>query len=264
MSKLPGFIPIWNTLPLATASRIGSWVTTRGEPTGDLFDFNLALHVSDDSVNVLSRRRLLEQTLGCEVTWLNQVHSAVCVDAHVYRQEAITMPCDADASMTSNAGIACAVMTADCLPVLFASGNGISVGAAHAGWRGLLNGVLENCANQVMASACIEPKDLHVYMGPAIGPMSFEVGADVFEAFLSHDDALEKAFIPSKPVNLNQPKYLANLYTLAQMRLQAMGVCHFNGGGVDLEFDTFTQDQWFSYRRQATTGRMASLVWLRA
>jgi hypothetical protein len=156
----------------------------------------------------------------------------------------------ADASWTATPGTACAVLTADCLPALFCDRAGTRVAAAHAGWRGLAGGVLEN----TVAALGGEPDELLVWLGPAIGRQSFEVGAEVREAFLTRHAEAERAFVPSA----NAGKFMADLYTLARIRLAAIGVTAVHGGGLD----TFSDPRFFSYRRAARTGRFASLVWL--
>ena len=258
MNHLPGFEPDWATLPAACRQRIGSWVTDRGDSTPrqagrGLKGFNLAMHVNDDPVAVQQRRIFLSEHIGVSPLWLNQTHSVTCIDGSATFNAQVP---DADGSVVSTLGAAAVVMTADCLPVLFAADNAQAVGAAHAGWRGLLNGVLENCLEAVARKAQVNPSNVHVYLGPAIGPLSFEVGQDVKDAFIARNTDAGRAFQP-----FGQPhKYLADLYELATLRLRACGVHHFNGGG----FDTLTQDRWFSHRYCNTSGRMASLVWLRA
>ena len=156
----------------------------------------------------------------------------------------------ADASWTSTLGTACAVLTADCLPALFCDRAGTRVAAAHAGWRGLAGGVLEN----TVAALGIAPAELLVWLGPAIGPQSFEVGAEVREAFVALHAEAQRAFVPSAHAG----KFMADLYALARIRLAACGVTAVYGGGLD----TFRDPRFFSYRRAARTGRFASLVWI--
>ena len=164
----------------------------------------------------------------------------------------------ADASWSRSPAHACAVLTADCLPVLFCSREGDAVAAAHAGWRGLLDGVLEN----TVAGMGLEPRRIMAWLGPAIGPAAFEVGPEVRAAFLDAARVEQRAqteacFVPSAP---RPGHYLADLYALARLRLAALGPDGVFGGG----FCTFTeQDRYFSYRRDGRTGRMASLILLR-
>ncbi|MNI58407.1 Laccase domain protein YfiH [compost metagenome] len=158
---------------------------------------------------------------------------------------------DADAACTQQAGQACIVMTADCLPVLFCDRAGTVVAAAHAGWRGLKEGVLEA---SIAAMGC-EPGEILAWLGPAIGPTAFEVGGEVREAFMAEQAEAVAAFVPSA----NDGKWLADIYLLARLRLARAGVTAIYGG----EFCTFSDgDQFYSYRRDGQTGRMASLIWL--
>ncbi|MDX5371828.1 MAG: peptidoglycan editing factor PgeF [Pseudomonadaceae bacterium] len=221
-------------------------VTTRaGGVSQAPFDgLNLGDHVDDDPAAVAANRARLVEALGCRPAWLQQVHSADVVEADPRQVPA------ADASWSTSPGVACTVLTADCLPALFCDRAGTRVAAAHAGWRGLAGGVLEN----TVAALGVEPAELLVWLGPAIGPQSFEVGAEVREAFVTRHAEAERAFVPSA----NAGKYLADLYTLARIRLAAIGIDAVHGGGLD----TFSDPRFFSYRRAARTGRFASLVWL--
>jgi YfiH family protein len=175
-------------------------------------------------------------------------------------------PAQADASVTDSSGIACVVMVADCMPVLFCDEAGRAVGAAHAGWRGLAAGIVEQTAARVAELAGVEAGALHAYLGPCIGPDSFEVGPDVRDAFmngvagadLAQRDATAKGFV-AHPRNAG--KYLADLPALARLRLQRLGVTRIAGG----DLCTVTQrERFYSYRRDRQTGRMAALIWLDA
>ena len=216
--------------------------------------FNLAHHVADDAASVVANRELLALALPAEarLQWLNQVHGVNVVQAG----QGDSCP-EADGSWSKQVGTACAVMTADCLPVLFCSRSGDRVAAAHAGWRGLLSGVLEATVEALAAP----PGELLAWMGPAIGPGAFEVGAEVRDAFLSaqgvDQQAIEHCFQPSAG---RAGHYLADLYALARIRLNAAGITAVYGG----DYCTFSDSQqFFSYRRDGQTGRMASLVMLR-
>lgn len=227
-------------------TNVRACVTTRaGGVSQAPFDgLNLGDHVGDDPAAVAANRARLVEALGCRPAWLQQVHSPDAVEADPRQVPT------ADASWTATPGTACAVLTADCLPALFCDRAGTRVAAAHAGWRGLAGGVLEN----TVAALGGEPDELLVWLGPAIGPQSFEVGAEVREAFVAQHAEAERAFVPSA----NAGKYLADLYSLARIRLAAIGVTAVHGGGLD----TFSDPRFFSYRRAARTGRFASLVWL--
>ncbi len=238
----PGFLtPDW-----PAPANVRALVTTRsgGISSGPFADFNLADHVGDDPAAVAENRRRLRAWLPADPVWLQQVHGTRCIDAAL-----ATPGIEADASFTRQPGVVCAVLTADCLPVLFADEAGTVVAAAHAGWRGLAAGVLEATV-QAMAVA---PDHLFAWLGPAIGPASFEVGAEVCEAFTTANPAAVSAFRPH-----GNGKWLCDLYQLAHLRLRALGLCRITSA----EFDTFRDAQrFFSYRRDRITGRIASLIW---
>ena len=219
-------------------------------------DFNLGLNAGDDPADVMQNRVFLRTHLPSEPMWLKQIHG-VTVSTPASRQEIGVGPFEADASVTNIPDEVLAVLTADCMPVLFASKNGEVIGAAHAGWRGLSGGVLENTIQAMCGlSSSLSPQDISAWMGPAIGPTVFEVGEDVLEAFSGQSQSiLSQAFSPI----LGQPgKYLADLYILARDRLNSLGIKQIDGG----DFCTFTDKQrFFSYRRDKVTGRFASLIW---
>jgi hypothetical protein len=205
---------------------------------------NLGTHVGDDAMRVERNRNLLNDVLPSEPVWLEQVHGTEVVLA-----EAAGCRTVADACISSRKNAVCVVMTADCLPVLLCDMDGTVVGAAHAGWRGLANGVLE----ATVKAMDVAPDRLMAWLGPAIGPTAFEVGAEVREVFIQHDHAAATAFTPTAE------KYLADIYQLARQRLQALGITQISGG----EFCTYAErERFFSYRRDGVTGRMASFIWL--
>lgn len=210
---------------------------------------NLGSHVEDNPLDVARNRQLLNRFVPTEPVWLNQVHGTVVVDA----SETTCVP-DADASYTRARNAVCAAMTADCLPVLLCNREGTVVAAAHAGWRGLCDGVIE-----ATISAMNEPSEnLMAWLGPAIGPQAFEVGAEVRQEFIAQHDAAIDAFLP-----IAGGKWLGNIYQLAQQRLKRAGITEIYGGGVDEDFCTYTdRERFFSFRRDGKTGRMASLIWL--
>lgn len=206
---------------------------------------NLAGHVGDDVDVVASNRALLSQHLPSEPRWLNQVHGIRCVQA-----EDAVAGIEADAVTARSPGMVCAVLTADCLPVLFCNLAGTVVAAAHAGWRGLASGVIEST---VAGMAC-PGAELLAWMGPAIGPTAFEVGIDVWQAFTRQDEGAASAFSPK-----GAGKWHCDLYALARRRLRALGVRQISGGGMC----TFSDgERFYSHRRQGQTGRMASLIWI--
>lgn len=208
---------------------------------------NLGSHVGDVESAVWRNRELLVAgaSLPQMPYWLEQVHGT-----RVLRLEG-QVPTDlrADAVYSNQPGQVCAVMTADCLPVLFCSRAGKEVAAAHAGWRGLCDGVLES----TVAEFAAEPGQIIAWLGPAIGPQRFEVGAEVRAAFMAVDAAAGAAFIPQGD------KYLADIYLLARQRLQAVGITEIYGGNRCTVSEI---SHFFSYRRERITGRLASLIWL--
>lgn len=220
-------------------------VTTRqdGSSQGVYKGFNLGTHVGDDLNNVLANRAELGRLTGCRLAWLEQTHSTDVVEAAPGLVE------EADASWTLEPDVACVIVTADCLPVLFCDRAGTRVAAAHAGWRGLAGGVLEN----TISALGVPPEELLVWLGPAIGPEVFEVGPEVRDIFGS--TAAAACFAPS-----DRPgHYLADIYQLARLRLNNAGVTAIYGGGLCTVSDPI---RFFSYRRDGQTGRFASLVWL--
>ena len=228
-------------------SRVRSLVTTRlgGVSQGEQASLNLAEHVGDDLSAVAENRKRLRRHLPSEPVWLSQVHGIAVADADQTRAGVC-----ADAAVAREAGTVCAVTTADCLPVMLCDSGASVVGAAHAGWRGLAAGVIEAT---VQAMAC-PAGDLLAYLGPAIGPDSFEVGDEVRDVFVTWDQSAEQAFVAK-----SAGKWLADLYELARLRLAAQGVTQVFGGGFDTYVDT---QRFFSYRRSAQAGRLASLIWL--
>lgn len=208
---------------------------------------NLGGHVGDKPEHVAqNRQRLVEQAgLPAMPQWLEQIHAT---DVARLTSNG-TLPLRADACITSESGVVCAVMTADCLPVLFCSDDGKEVAAAHAGWRGLCAGVLENTLAQFRSP----PHQIHAWLGPAIGPDAFEVGAEVRDAFMAQDPRAAEAFRPSGE------KFYGDIWQLARLRLQAAGVQSISADSRC----TFTEgDDFFSFRRDGITGRMATLIWL--
>ena len=210
---------------------------------------NLALHVGDAPERVKQNRRRLRQQcqLPSEPLWLDQVHGIEVINAT--ETTGNTTP-EADGSISLIPNKVCVVMTADCLPLLICNRQGNKVAAAHAGWKGLANGVIEATIERLDEA----PENLLVWLGPAIGPVAFEVGEEVRQQFIQQQASADAAF---KPVRAGH--YLADIYTLARLRLQAMGVSAIYGGTEC----TFTDaDHYYSYRRDGKTGRQASLIWL--
>lgn len=242
-------VPDWPAPP-----NVGSLITTRlgGVSQGCFASLNLGDHVGDDAVAVATNRRYVCESITARPLWLEQVHGIDVVDAGESARQASggSVPPRADASFARTARVACAVMTADCLPVLFCDDAGQVVAAAHAGWRGLLAGVLE----QTIVAMAVPGDRLLAYLGPAIGPQAFEVGDEVRCAFVAIDARTADCFLPSAP-----GKWLADLYKLARLRLAGQGVTRVFGGDACTFGDPA---RFFSYRRDGQTGRMASMIWL--
>ncbi|HET7776236.1 MAG TPA: peptidoglycan editing factor PgeF [Azospira sp.] len=241
-NSLPGFVPDWPAPP-----RVQSLQTTRmgGVSPAPYANLNLGDHVGDSLENVAANRARLRPWLPTEPCWLQQVHGTAVANA-----DAGDRGREADAVVARQPGSVCAIMTADCLPVLFCDREGTVVGAAHAGWRGLAAGVLEN----TVAAMGVAPERLLAWLGPAIGPGAFEVGPEVKEVFEKADPRASQAFAPAL-----SGKYLANIYALARLRLAALGVGAIYGGDACTVSNPQT---YFSYRRDQVCGRMATLIWL--
>jgi len=242
MSKL--IVPQWpipQGVAACSSTRIG------GVSLSPYDSLNLGAHCGDNPEQVEENRKRLfaAGNLPSKPVWLEQVHGkdVLKLSGGPYLSKR------ADASYSNTPGTVCAVMTADCLPVLFCNRAGTEVAAAHAGWRGLCEGVLE----ETVACFGDKPENIIAWLGPAIGPDAFEVGAEVREAFMAKDPHADSAFVP------RGEKYLADIYQLARQRLANVGVENVYGG----DHCTFSESEtFFSYRRDNTTGRMASFIWL--
>lgn len=226
--------------------RVRALSTTRigGLSLAPYDSLNLGDHVGDKPENVEQNRSRLVQQLALPTApnWLEQIHGCDVVDAEIGGQ--------ADAAISHSSGKVCAVMTADCLPLLLCDKQGRSVAAVHAGWRGLLDGVIEVAVEKMSLPA----SEIIAWMGPAIGPTVFEVGDEVFQAFIHRDPASADHFKDSRPGHK-----LADIYGLASQRLAAKGVAFIGGGQCCTVSDSA---RFFSYRRDGVTGRMATLIWL--
>jgi hypothetical protein len=229
-------------------AQVQALCTTRvgGASSGPYASLNLADHVGDDPACVARSRRLLSERLDLpgEPLWLRQVHGC-----ELARGGVDPVGCEADAAMAASPGLVCAVLTADCLPLLLCDRAGTRVAAVHAGWRGLAAGVIEAAVAGIQA----DPADLLAWLGPAIGPDAFEVGEEVRATFVGQDPGAACAFRPS-PAG----RWLADIYRLARRRLGALGVDQVYGGDLCTFSD---RGRFFSYRRDGVTGRMASLIW---
>jgi YfiH family protein len=219
-----------------------------GVSDGFYASLNLGNHVGEKALSVQQNRDILfkQMQLPAKPLWLDQIHSTKVVE---HNGGHVDMPIQADATIAKKEGLVCVVMTADCLPILLCNKGGTVVAALHAGWRGLLTGVVENTIDQLG-----EAEDLLAWCGPAIGPGRFEVGIDVEKAFVEKKSVMKQAFQQT-----DQTHFLADLYALARMTLLHCGVKNIFGG----EYCTYNHaNQFYSYRREPITGRMASLIWI--
>ena len=245
MSSEDWIVPDW-----PAPAGVRSLITTRngGVSHGAFASLNLGDHVGDDPDAVAANRQRVIEATGVNPLWLEQVHGTRVVDVGDF--SAVNQAPQADAAFSCKAQSACIAMTADCLPVLFCDQAGSVVAAAHAGWRGLLAGVLE----ETIAAMRVPGQQILAYFGPAIGAQAFEVGDEVRSAFVAVDKNTASAFKAS-----TQGKWLADIYLLARQRLVGQGVEKIYGGS----FCTVSEpERFFSYRRDGQTGRMASMIWL--
>ena len=238
---------LWLNAEWPAPANVHALTTLRsgGVSVGTFAALNPAMHVGDHLPHVLANRQLITEMfqLPAAPVWLEQVHGTRVIKAdYVGKLET------ADASFTDQKNVVCTVMTADCLPLLLCNRNGTCIAAVHGGWRGLLAGVIENTVETM------QEDDLMAWMGPAIGPGSFEVGDEVRTAFLTKSSGFSRAFQP-----LANGKWLANIYVLARSILSRLNVDQVFGG----EYCTYSDpQQFYSYRRDGQTGRMATLIWM--
>ena len=244
MSEHGWLVPDWPAPPCVRAL-----ITTRagGASRGAYAGLNLGLNSGDEAGVVARNRAVLRQWLPAEPLWLRQVHGTTVVEA-----DSVEGSPEADAAIARRPRRVCAVLSADCLPLLLCDDAGSIVAAVHAGWRGLCAGVIE----RTLGAMDRPPQALLAYLGPAIGAAAYEVGAEVRAAFLAEDTSSDAAFAPGAP-----GKFHADLYALARLRLARGGVHRIYGGG----YCTCTErERFYSYRRDGATGRMASLIWIEA
>lgn len=232
-------------------SRIAALTTTRhgGVSSSPYTDLNLAIHVGDQYKDVKQNRIVLREQLALddEPKWLQQVHSKIVVNANEVVPDAVT----ADAVYTDQAGIICGVLTADCLPIAFANQEATCVAVAHAGWKGLLDGVIQETVKTMSTVA----KPDYAWLGPAIGAQDFEVGRDVYQPFIEQNAEFAKAFTAN-----DRGKWYLDIYFAASIVLKSLGINKIYGG----KHCTYTEsERFFSYRREANTGRMATLIWIK-
>jgi len=243
-ARLDWIVPEW-----PAPDDVCALATTRngGVSTGARASMNLGRNVRDDASALAENRRRLARFLPVAPTWLDQVHGPV-VAMLSSKSDDGKAPV-ADAAVTRERGVVCGVLTADCLPILVCADDGAEFAAIHAGWRGLCAGVIESCITRLLT-----PRErLLAWLGPAIGPKSYEVGDDVRSAFVDADASVAHAFVETRPGHWH-----CDLYALARRRLALLGVTHVFGGG----FDTLVDSRFYSYRRDGMrSGRQATLIW---
>ena len=239
--------PQWIVPGWPAPKRVRALCTTRhGGASGGIYGtFNVGVAVGDDPALVAENRARLRSLLPGDPVWLKQVHGTRVVNA-----DEVHAIVEADACMTRSAGTVLAIQAADCMPVLLADRSGSVIAAAHAGWRGLASGVIENA----VAAMKIAPANVLAWLGPAISGAAYEVGQDVYDAFTGADPTAATAFVVH-----GHGKYLVDLYTLARQRLARLGVASVHGGSYCTFGDT---DRFYSYRREGITGRMVALIWI--
>ena len=245
MRQLDFILPNW-----PAPANVKALQTTRvgGVSVWPYASLNLGAHVGDNHVFVEHNRQLLAPYLPSSPVWINQVHGIEVINASSSRGLQ-----DADASYSTLDNVVCATMTADCLPVLLCDTKGTVVVAVHAGWRGLCDGVIEAAVHEMAVPA----SEVLAWLGPAIGPQSFEVGDDVRTQFIAVDPRASHAF------KSHADKWLCDIYLLAKQRLQSVGVSQIYGATINTEFCTYSEgERFYSFRRDNVTGRMASLIWL--
>jgi YfiH family protein len=243
------FDPYWIVTDWPAPANDRAVITTRagGVSVGPYSSFNLGYSTGNDGAAVRENRDRLRALLPAEPRWLKQVHGARVVEA-----ESAEEPPQADASTARDRATVCAIMVADCLPILLTDATGSVVAAAHAGWRGLAGGVIDNTIAAMIGRGA-DPAMLMAFIGPGIGPTAFEVGDDVHEAYTANDAGAAAAFRPHA-----EGKWLADLPLLARRALERCGVRTIGGGNLCTYSDPA---RFYSYRRDRTTGRMGAFIW---
>ena len=236
---------------------LGAWMSTRagGHSTAPWDSFNLGDHVGDVPEAVQANRQLLAHTLGVRPVFLKQVHGQDVIELMPDTPDGAV----ADACFTFAPGLACTIMVADCLPVLLTHPDGGVVAAAHAGWRGLAGGVIEQTVSAMCQAKGLKAQHLSVWLGPCIGPTAFEVGDEVRQTFMQADANMQRYF-KAHPTHSN--KWLADLAGMARARLAALGIQDIHGNDSTPAWCTVGQSsRFFSYRRDGVTGRFAACIW---
>ena len=247
MNTIAGADPDWIVPEWSVPPNVRAFITTRagGVSAAPYDTLNLGLSTGDDRNAVVENRSRVRAALPAEPRWLKQVHGARVVPAASVHDRP-----EADASFAREAGIVCVIQIADCLPILLADRTGTVIAAAHAGWRGLAAGVIDNTVEAMRDTGA---RDILAYIGPGIGPDAFEVGEDVLEAYVTRDAEAAHAFRAHTP-----GKWLADLPALARRALVRCGVRDVCGGNLCTYSDA---RRFYSYRRERTTGRMAAFIW---
>lgn len=247
--RLGAHADAWIVPDWPAPARVCAFVTTRagGVSEGEYAALNLGASGGDDPERVAHNRAIVRSLLPAAPRWMRQVHGT-----EVARLDALprTVVPEADAAVTRTRGTVAVVLTADCMPVFLCDDEGEAVGIAHAGWRGMAAGVLENA----LAALDVEPRRAMAWLGPAIGPEAFEVGPEVRAAFLAGDPGTQAAFRAHA-----HGKFMADLYTLARRRLERAGLTRIFGGGFCTHRDA---RRFFSYRREKRSGRMGAFIWI--
>ena len=239
----------WITPDWPAPARVRAFVTTRhgGVSVGEYASLNLGTRGGDDPRSVASNRLVVRGHLPSMPRWMAQVHGTAVCDLDALGDLDVAT---ADAAVTGKPGTVGVVLTADCMPLFVTDRGGTRVGVAHAGWRGMAAGVIENA----VSSLGVDPREVVAWMGPTIGPTAFEVGPEVREAFVAADPGAHVAFVPRVA-----GKFMADLYGLARQRLARAGVREVHGGG----FCTYRETRrFFSYRRVPESGRMGAFIWM--
>ena len=242
------------------APQAHAFMTTRagGSSSGSYASMNVGSAVQDDAAAVAANRARLAEAAGATPVFLRQVHGDRVVRLEPAQAQPGAVAPEADAAVSTDPQLAVVVQVADCLPVLFAAPRGVA--GAHAGWRGLAGGVLENTVAALCAAADCRPDEIQAWLGACIGPQAFEVGADVLRAFGADPQAPDPALFVYRPNARGEPRWLANLPELARRRLRAAGLSRLSGGS----WCTVTEaSRFFSFRREPPSGRMAAVIRLR-
>lgn len=245
--------PIYANWP--APSMIKTLITTRqgGYSQKPYNNFNVATHVGDNPDAVQQNRELLNKFLPSEPIWLDQQHTNICLEVNRSSHQALSI---ADASLTTHENTVCAVLTADCMPLLICNKNATIVSAVHAGWKGMANGIIEKSIKKILEQTQETADQLMIWLGPAISQPSFEVGEDVRQQFIQKHPLSVEAF---KPKTSTSNKYFCDLYRISHIILNQLGINQIYGDNYCTYKD---EERFYSYRREGITGRIASMIWI--